>query len=256
MRHLFVAIEVFRRIGNLALDALLPPRCMACGDVTGDQGGLCPSCWSRLSFIAEPLCVRCGTPHAYALVDAADHCCPECAVSPPTFSRARAALTYDEVSKPLVLGFKHADRLEAAGAFAAWMLRAGGELLRDADVIVPTPLHRRRLFFRRFNQAAALALALGALTGRRVAVDALTRRRATPSQGRMGRKERRRNVQGAVSASKSGAETVRGRRVLLVDDVLTTGATASECARALLAAGATAVDVLTLARAETRAGRL
>lgn len=265
MPRLIVAFETLRRFGGLMLDALLPPRCLACGTITGDQGGLCPSCWSGLSFIAAPFCPRCGASAVFALsADAgaasdesggAQPECPECAVRPPVFARARAALVYDDASRPLVLAFKHADRLDAAGAFAAWMLRAGGDLLRDADVLAPVPLHRRRLFSRRFNQSAALASALGKLAGRPTAVDALIRRRATASQGRMGRGERGRNVRGAFAVPASRAGAVQGKRVLLIDDVMTTGATVSECAAALLNAGAAAVDVLTLARAESRLNR-
>jgi ComF family protein len=240
-------------ISRLALDSLLPPRCLACGAMIGDDGGLCPACWSGLSFIAEPLCEICGAPLPFAAADDGGRTlCSDCALAAPVFARARAALTYDGASKPLVLGFKHADRLHAARAFAAWMLRAGSGPINDADVIIPIPLHRRRLFFRRFNQAAVLAQELGRLAGRPVMVDGLARRHATPPQGRLGREERRRNVAGAFAVTPAGMRAAAGRRVLLVDDVLTTGATAGECARALLATGATAVDVLTLARAERR----
>jgi ComF family protein len=245
--------DTLLKTSRLALDSLLPPRCLACGAMIGDDGGLCPVCWSGLSFIAEPLCEICGAPLPFAAADGDGRTlCSDCALAAPAFARARAALTYNGASKPLVLGFKHADRLHAARAFAAWMLRAGSGPLNDADVIIPIPLHRRRLFFRRFNQAAVLAQELGRLTGRPVMVDALERRHATPPQGRLGREERRRNVAGAFAVTPAGIRAAAGRRALLVDDVLTTGATAGECARALLAAGATAVDVLTLARAERR----
>lgn len=249
MREILLAV---RNVGKMALDALLPPRCLACGAVVGDDGGLCAVCWSSMAFIAEPICDCCGTPLPFAGPEdaAGRQLCAECAAVTPVLARARAALVYDDASKPLLLGFKHADRLHAARAFAAWMLRAGGVLLSDADVIVPAPLHRRRLFLRRYNQASVLALALGRLTGKPALVDALERRRATPSQGRLGREARRRNVAGAFAVTPAGRRAVAGRRVLLVDDVMTTGATAAECAKALLAAGAAAVDALTLARAE------
>lgn len=240
------------RLGGLLLDALLPPRCLVCGAMVGDQGGLCPVCWSQLSFVSDPLCACCGLPLPFAPAgdDAAQETlCQECVEAPPPFRHARAALVYDAASRPLVLGFKHADRLHAAGAFAAWMLRAGGPLLAETDLLVPAPLHPWRLFSRRYNQAAVLALAVGRLAGRPTAVDALLRRRATVSQGHMGRAERRRNVAGAFAVAPQWAGRLVGRRVLLVDDVMTTGATAGACARALLAGGAAAVDVLTLARA-------
>lgn len=237
--------------GRLALDALLPPRCLACGVIVGDDGGLCAACWSCVAFIAEPVCDCCGAPLPYDSPDRSVGAtlCADCATARPIYARARAALVYDDASKSLLLGFKHADRLHAARAFAIWMLRAGGALLRDAEVIMPIPLHRRRLFLRRYNQAAVLALALGRLAGKPVLADALIRQRATPPQGRLGREARRRNVAGAFAVTPAGRTAVAGRRVLLVDDVMTTGATAAECAGALLAAGAAAVDALTLAKA-------
>lgn len=251
MQSTFEIFDLAKSVGKLALNALLPPRCLACGAIVGDDGGLCAACWSSIAFIAEPVCDCCGAPLPYAVaVGSADGAlCADCVARRPLHARARAALVYDDASKSLLLGFKHADRLHAAAAFAAWMRRAGGDLLRDADLLVPIPLHGRRLFLRRYNQAAVLALALRRLTGKPAAVNALERRRATPPQGRLGREARRRNVAGAFAVTAAGRRAVAGRRVLLVDDVLTTGATAEACARVLLAAGAAAVDVLTLAKA-------
>ncbi|MDP7667316.1 MAG: phosphoribosyltransferase family protein, partial [Rhodospirillales bacterium] len=154
----------------------------------------------------------------------------------------------DDASRRLVLAFKHADRTDAAPAFAEWMARAGAELLADGHVIAPVPLHWTRLFRRRYNQAALLAAALGAKAGVPVAHELIVRRRRTPSQGGLGPSARRRNLAGAFAAAPKGADAIADRRVLLVDDVFTTGATARACSRALLGAGAAAVDVLTLAR--------
>src|SRR5262249_27634825 len=140
------------------------------------------------------------------------------------------------------------DRTEAAPTFGNWLARAGTELTADADLIVPVPLHRWRLLLRRYNQAGLLAQALGRAVQRPVAPDLLVRRRRTPSQGGPGRTGRRRNVAGAFAVRPRRAGLVEGRRVLLVDDVHTTGATLGECARVLRRAGAAAVDVLTLAR--------
>jgi ComF family protein len=155
-------------------------------------------------------------------------------------------LRYDDGSRDLVIAFKHRDRTDAAPAYGAWMARAGGDLLEAADLLVPVPLHRLRLIQRRFNQSALLAHALADRSGVTCAPDALIRTRPTPSQGRLSRSARARNVQGAFRVRRR--EEVNGRRILLVDDVLTTGATASACATTLLRAGAQAVDVLTLAR--------
>jgi len=234
------------RVAGAALDIVLPPRCLGCG-VTVDQNGLlCGDCWSGLSFIAPPLCDCCGLPFAYQV--AARSRCAACLASPPEFDRARAVLVYDDASRRLVLGFKHADRLEGAPAFGRWLARAGAELTAAADLIVPVPLHRWRLFRRRYNQAGLLALALGRVAERPVVPDLLVRRRATPTQGGLGRRGRQRNVAGAFALRPGREPQVRGRRVLLVDDVHTTGATLNACARALRRAGAASVDALTLAR--------
>jgi ComF family protein len=155
---------------------------------------------------------------------------------------------YDDASRGLILDFKHGDRVWASPAFGGWLARAGDELLADADLVAPVPLHRRRLFARRYNQSALLAQALARRCALPVAPDLLVRRRATPSQGRLSPTARRRNVRGAFALRLGYAEAIAGRRVLLIDDVLTTGATVRECARVLLRAGAGAVDVLTLAR--------
>lgn len=228
------------------LDAVLPPRCLACGTVTADPGALCADCWVRLTFLSDPLCARCGVP--FEIPADAGSVCGRCLAEPPAYSRARAAVAYDDASRPLILRFKHGDELHAAPLLVTWMTRAGAELLRDADVILPVPLHRWRLFARRYNQSAELARRLGERVGRPVLVDGLVRHRRTPSQGTLGRSARERNVRGAFVVRPSRADDLRGRRVVLVDDVLTSGATAAACARALKRGGVRAVDVLTVAR--------
>lgn len=208
--------------------------------------GLCGACWGRLVFLEGPLCARCGVPFPYD--PGSETMCGACIADPPVYRRGRAALAYDDASRPLVLAFKHGDRLEGAGLFAAWMARAGAELLADCDRIAPVPLHWTRLFARRYNQAALLALRLGRKSGAAVAPDLLVRTRRTQSQGGLGRSARRENIRGAFRVHRRHPETVRGARILLVDDVMTTGATLDACARALLRAGAASVDVLCLAR--------
>jgi ComF family protein len=237
------------------LDLVLPPRCLGCGELVERQGTLCAPCWAAITFVAEPLCRRCGLPFAFdpdsAGPDpAGDHYqCGACLAEAPPFERARAVMRYDDASRPLLLGFKHGDRTEAAPPFAAWMARSGGELLAAAGLVAPVPLHWRRLLARRYNQAALLARPLAGLAGVPAVPDLLLRRRATPSQGRLSRAERQRNVAGAFAVNPRRAAALRGRRLLLIDDVMTTGATVSACARAALRAGAAAVDVLVLARA-------
>lgn len=174
--------------------------------------------------------------------------CGACARRQPAYDRARAVLVYDDASRHLVLAFKHGDRTDAARAFSAWMGRAGRELLADAELVAPVPLHRWRLLRRRFNQAALLGRRIAADAGLPFVADLLARRRNTPSQGRLSVSARRRNVSGAFAVRPARQAAVAGRRVLLVDDVLTTGATVEAAARALRRAGAAAVDVLTLCR--------
>ena len=245
-----------RPAARLALDAVLPPQCLSCAELVSEPGSLCAACWARLRFIAAPLCGICGWPfdsdpttgEAAGETSPAGLICGACLREPPAFDRARAVLAYDDASRGLILGFKHADRTHGAPAFARWLARAGGDLLITADVIAPVPLHWSRLLARRYNQAALLALGLAKLSAKQAVPDLLIRRRATPSQGRLSRAERLRNVAGAFAVRPSRLAAARGRRVLLVDDVLTTGATVSACAKALRRAGAASVDVVTLAR--------
>ncbi|MDA0704375.1 MAG: ComF family protein [Proteobacteria bacterium] len=241
-------VKPARRVGTALLDALLPPRCLACPEAVGAPGALCPTCWSALAFIAPPYCACCGTPFEFAGQSAQGILCGACIAHPPVCGRARAALRYDDGSRSLILRFKHGDRTHAAPAFGRWLARAGSDLLSDAELIVPVPLHWTRLFARRYNQSALLALALGRESGCPALVDGMERRRRTPSQGRLGRAGRAKNVRGAFAVAAGRRVRIEGRRVLLVDDVLTTGATIEACKRALLSAGAESVDALTLAR--------
>lgn len=235
-----------RRAALGALGLLLPPRCLVCGGVVEGAGAVCAACWPGITFLGPPHCAACGYPFAFD--PGPDALCGSCAAARPSWRRARAVIAYDEASRAPVLAFKHRDRIDAAPAFGVWMARAGAELLADADVLVPVPLHRARLLRRRYNQAALLAQATARASGVPAAVDVLVRIRRTPSQGRLSPPARRRNVAGAFSVRAGRAHLVADRRVVLVDDVMTTGATAAACTRTLLGAGVAAVDVLTLAR--------
>ena len=235
-----------RAAARRLLDLLLPPRCLSCGAVVAAEAPLCVACWPRVAFLAPPYCACCGLPFAHDQGPAA--LCAACAAAPPAFQRARAVFRYDAASRGLVLAFKHGDRLDAVPPFARWLAAAGAELLAEAELLVPVPLHRRRLFARRYNQAALLAQALGRLSGRPVATRLLLRRRNTPSQGHLKPAQRRRNVAGAFAVAAMGEARLAGARVLLIDDVLTTGATLEAAAKALIAGGARQVDCLTLAR--------
>jgi len=235
-----------RRAATTLLDFALPPRCIGCGERVDRNGLACAKCWSSLTFIAPPLCISCGAPFEFETGDGRK--CPACYAAPPAYDRARAAVLYDEHSRGLILGFKHGDRLHAAPAFASWTARAGAELLQEADIVMPVPLHRWRLLRRRYNQAALIAAGVARIAGVMHLPDLLERHRATPSQGTMSATGRARNVAGAFRLNPRHADRVKGSRIVVVDDVLTSGATVSACARVLRRGGAAGVDVLTLAR--------
>ena len=233
------------------VDAVLPPRYLSCGVVVTTGGSICPDFWTGIDFISDPFCTCCGIPLAYD--PGPGGLCGTCAREPPAFGGARSVMVYNDVSRKLILSFKHADRTDAAPVWGEWLARAGAELLAEADALVPVPLHRRRLISRRYNQAALIATALGRETGVPVWVNAMVRVRPTPSQGRMSCRQREDNVRGAFAVRNSFCERMGGSRIVLVDDVFTTGATLTACARALQKAGAESVDAITLARV-TRTG--
>ena len=234
--------RALKSAARLALDQLLPPRCLGCGEAVDAAGRICVACFQALAFLTPPLCAGCGLP----LPAVTGTHCGACLAAPPPYNRARAALGYNAASRRMLLAFKHGDRTEAARTFAAWMRAAAPDLVAEAHWVVPVPLHRWRLFARRYNQAALLTYAL---VGRgRVLPDALVRVRPTPSQGSLSRAARARNVAGAFRVRRAARQRLAGAHVLLVDDVMTTGATLEACARALRRAGAAQVDALTVAR--------
>lgn len=233
------------------LDWLLPPLCPATGVEVGAHGTVAPEYWASLRFIRAPFCACCALPFPYDAGggDASRLICGACLDHPPRFRQARAPLVYDDASRRVIMRYKHGDQIQALSVFVPWLQQAGAELIAGADVIVPVPLHRWRLLKRRYNQSALLARALGRAAGKRSCVDGLLRIRPTKPQGKMpNREDRARNVKGVFKVNPARLDMVAGKTVLLIDDVLTTGATLNACADALYAAGAAAVDVLTIAR--------
>jgi ComF family protein len=239
------AAEAARSVLRAALDLGLPQLCPACRERVEGRG-LCASCWSKLSFISRPYCERLGTPFLYD--PGPGILSMEAIAEPPAYNRARAAVRFDEVARALVHSLKYGDRLDLAPMMGRWIAHAGRELLAGADALVPVPLHWRRLWARRFNQSAMLAKAISAESGVPVAGGALKRTKPTAQQVGLSRSERATNVQGAFKVPQEGKAAVAGRRLILVDDVLTSGATVEGCAKALLRAGAANVDVLVFAR--------
>jgi ComF family protein len=230
---------------GLAADVGLPPLCAACREAVASSG-LCAACWSKLSFIAPPYCERLGIPFPYD--PGPGVLSMEAIADPPAYQRARAAVRYDDVSRGLVHALKYGDRLDLAPTMGGWMASAGRELTASADAIVPVPLHWRRQWARRFNQSALLSEIVCRVTGVPVAHTALKRVKATPQQVGLTQSERALNVQGAFRVPPESKGVIVGQKLVLVDDVLTSGATVDACARALLRAGAASVDVLVFAR--------
>jgi ComF family protein len=236
---------VWAAASRLALDIALPTLCVSCREPVEGEG-VCAECWAKLSFIAPPFCPRLGIPFVYD--PGPELLSMEAIANPPAYRRARAAVRYDDVARTLVHALKYQDRTDLAPAMGRWMARAGQELLTGADVLVPVPLHWRRGWSRRYNQSGALARVISAQSGVQIASEALRRVRATEQQIGLSRAQRASNVQGAFRVAPERNADIAGRRVVLIDDVLTSGATTDACARALLRAKAAQVDVLVFAR--------
>ncbi len=242
---------IARRAGERALDIVYPPVCIACRRATESHFGLCPECWPKMRFIEKPFCERLGTPFDVDLGQPG-LLSPEAIANPPVFSRARSVAKFDDGPARLIVHrLKYYDRLEIARPVGRWMARAGAELLDDCDLLVPVPMHRLRLIGRKHNQAALLAQAVSRETGVPAEMHALERVKATPPQVGLSKAQRATNLQGAFCVSDPGKLAVLDKRIVLIDDVMTSGATLNAAARVLLRAGAKRVDALTFARVVT-----
>lgn len=236
------------RISNAwraALDVVLPPLCLGCQTRLADHDALCPECWRGIDFIRPPLCDRLGLPMPYDT--GAPMISATAAAYPPPFERARAVALYDGLMRQLIHDFKFRDTHDARRLFGRWLCQAAPELIAAADCIVPVPLAPFRLLSRRFNQAQLLAAEVSKRSGKPLLSTVLRRSRATARQIGLTRRERERNVAGAFAVAPGSIASISGKSVLLIDDVMTTGATVSAASKALKQAGAARVDVLALA---------
>jgi ComF family protein len=243
--------QALKKAGAAALDLLYPPVCLACRRAIDQHGGLCPACWSAMRFIERPFCERLGMPFEADLAAGESGRIVSAAAlaDPPVFSRARAVARFEDgPARVLVHRLKYGDRGELAAPMGRWMARAGAELLSEADLLIPVPLHRLRLAHRRFNQSTALARAISEMAGLPLKNDVLVRAKPTPPQVGLTRRLRAMNMQGAFVVPAERRIELADQHIVLVDDVMTSGATLNAAARVLLRAGAKQVDALVFAR--------
>lgn len=229
------------------LHMVYPPQCLGCDELVTSDFGLCGKCWRQTPFISGLVCDSCGVPLLGEEGGAAVHC-DDCMTLARPWSRGRAALLYKDHGRKMVLQLKHGDRLDLVKPAGAWLLRAARPILQPDMLVAPVPLHWFRLLRRRYNQSALLSGSLAKLAGLDHCPDLLQRRRATASQGGRDRHSRFENMEGAITAHPRRLDQMKGRHVLLVDDVMTSGATLAVAADACLGAGAAEVSVLVLAR--------
>ena len=243
MKNISVNLQEIIKSG---VNIILPPRCPLSGDIVDAQGMISPEGWGGLEFITDPLCNHCGIPLDYDVGEVGK--CMSCLDNPPEFNSARAAFRYNDISRNLILGFKHGDKTHIVRSFAPWLAQAGKGMLANADYLLPVPLHHLRLVSRRYNQAALIAESLSKHVGIAHLPMAIKRVRSTPSQGHLSTKDRLENVSKAFDVPIKYRGRLKGKSIILIDDVYTTGATAHECTKILRKYGAAQVHILTLAR--------
>jgi ComF family protein len=233
------------KIGTRLINVVLPAQCIHCGELTANPGGLCPACWPNLSFIEEPLCDRSGVPFAYdpgpGIFSA------QALARPPVWHRARAAVEYNDTSRALIHALKYHDRHEVVDLMAQTMTGAARHFFADADLVIPVPLYPSRLWHRRFNQSAMLARQIAQRKHLPFRSDILLRARQTRQQVGLRGAERRKNVKGAFEIDPQHGLQIKNANIILIDDVITTGATVGACSEVLLRAGCHRVDVVAFA---------
>jgi len=229
--------------GKIILNFLLPPHCPICHEKVIEPHAICGMCFSKLHFIGDNVCSVCGAP----LPLKGSKICGQCLQKKPAFNKAKSTLIYNETSKKLILPFKHSDHLELAPLIAKWMILCGKDLIQNRDIIMPVPLHKRRLFKRKYNQSAILSKIIAKQFCKDYQPSILQRIKNTPTQGHLNFKMRQKNIKGVFSVVNSNKIT--DKKILLIDDVYTSGATLNECAKVLIKSGAKQVDCLTFCRA-------
>lgn len=230
-------------------DWIVPPTCLMCDAIVNEPGGCCSKCWGTIRFVARPYCEILGAPFSFDMGEGA--LCADAIANPPPFRRARAAVLYDDPIRRLVSGLKYSDRLDIAPWIAKWMARAGRQLFEDGPIVIPIPLYKTRMLTRRFNQSSEIARHICKDRNLEYRPETLKRIRKTKQQVGLSRQERAKNVSGVFRVPPEFAADLKGKPVLLIDDVFTTGSTVSSAAKALNRVGVVSVDVLTFARVET-----
>ena len=242
-------LSVLARKATLAgIDVIFPPACLLCGEEIQQSGLLCAGCFAHLVSVGQPFCVRCALPQSSAECLNAERECLECVQHPPPWHAARSAFVYEKTARDLLLRLKYADCPEYASFAGRYMWQAGEDVLRQGALVIPVPVHKKRLMERRYNQAALLAWAVARCAKLRCLPDGLERRRVTGRLAGFTKTERQQEMEGAITVRSAYMSDMAGRDVVLVDDLLTTGATASACTKALLQAGVRSVFLLVAAR--------
>ncbi|MDR2723606.1 MAG: ComF family protein [Holosporaceae bacterium] len=224
-------------------DICFPITCCNCGKIV-DSEGLCLDCWKKIKWLSDPKCKICGTPFEIDI----NALCPMCIKKKPYFDKAISTFEYDDFSKSLVLKFKHGDATYICQQLAVWLYRVSGEVIKNSDIIIPVPIHFFKRLKRKYNQSELLAQRLGKFGGIPYEPRVLRKKKHTQQQEGLSRNARLKNINGSFDVAPKYAHLLHGKTIILVDDVLTTGATANECSKILKRAGAGKVVVLTMAR--------